>query len=111
MHSIEIMSGFKHIRTELHSKCRINKPIYELALWFYFADNTLTVHDLENHKSSLCLAIKDSANLNPWVIRLEDESPGGRLLKHATKNYDRDPRKYLNKQYQQLGYMPFRFLK
>jgi hypothetical protein len=52
------MAGFKFIRTELRIKCKIEKPLSELALWFTLENDILYVHDRENHKELLKEAIE-----------------------------------------------------
>ncbi len=100
--AIEVMSGFKEIKTAFRSKCGISKPVYELELWFTVKDKVLHVHDMEDQKISMALALFLSRQ-NTWKIRLTPNSAGELLVRKATEEIFNSPNEYLNTRYRQLS--------
>jgi hypothetical protein len=105
------MTGFSHIRSKFKTKCKIEKPLEKLAMWFTYSNEFLFVHDMEDHKTSMPLAQRKTENENNWVIFLKPNSPGELLVNEAINNEKLRPDEDLNNNYRQSGYFPFRLLK
>jgi hypothetical protein len=108
---LEIMTGFSQIKSEFRSKCKIEKPLSELALWFTFSDHFLIVHDMEEHNVSMTIATLMSSSENRWQIFFPENSPGHQLIKMAYEKNKLRPEKELNTQYKLTGFIPLRLLK
>ena len=102
------MSGFREIKDAFRTKCRIKKPSSELALWFTFSNDLLCVHDLEEHKVSMILAIVTDSSIE---VRLPRESYGKKLILNAYAKDNKRPEKDLNHKYKLTGFFIFRLLK
>ncbi len=104
------MSGFKDIRQILRTKCKIEKPLSELALWFTFTQNILSVHDMENHGSAIPIAFKKSGDRlddeSVWTIWLEFGSRGELLVKDSIKENPSRPDIHLNEEYLLTDFVP-----
>jgi hypothetical protein len=107
----EIMSGFKHLRSEFKQKCKIEKPLNELALWFTFQNDVLYVHDMEKHKTNMAIVICKSKIENEWYFILKLSLSSERLIKYAIAKNRKNPHKLLNSLYRSGDFMPFKFLK
>ncbi len=103
---LQIMSGFKQIRSELHAKRKLNKKLSELALWFTCEKEILYVHDMEDHQKYIAIAFR---NQDIWVIWLHVGSPGELLVREAVGVNPANPNIFLNEEYNLGDFVPPRF--
>ncbi len=100
---LQIMSGFKDIKTQIRTKYNLPKKENEFALWFDFKDDSLTAHDYENHRNHLTLA---TFTRNHWQFWLKVNSPGRALIDEAIVKNKNFPNQYLNKAFLLNGFAP-----
>lgn len=105
--AIQIMSGYREIKDEFRVKCRILRPAHELALWFTFDGALLYVHDWEDHKISMLIAVNQGDRLE---LRLRPGFYGEKLVRKAFIEKPHAPHEVLNDEYRLAGLIPFRLV-
>jgi hypothetical protein len=83
MKTIEIMAGFKDIKTELRIKYPDILTLKEIHLWFRLENNLLKVHDYNSHERQIKLATYLSHSKTIDHIFLENKNRGRKLILYA----------------------------
>jgi hypothetical protein len=113
MEQIEFVSGFKDLKTQLQIKCNLQKPLEEIYLWFSDINGDLYVHDYEDHKQSLLLAI---TNDKKRKIYLAANGPAKKLIDYVIVDFKKSTiwqseAEELNHLFKLHGSFPMRFMK
>lgn len=96
MLAYQIVAGFLEIKIELRKKENISKKLVDLYLWVSNEDNLLCVHDYEDHKKCMTLAIYNKTR-DEWAICFKG-ALGRRVIEYVInpdKVLRRDPREIL----------------
>jgi hypothetical protein len=79
--SYQVIAGFSDIKVEFLKKTGSTKALDELHLWFTLEDGMLAVHDYDEHKICVLVAV-DNGPGKEWTIFLEPLSFGYLLIEY-----------------------------
>lgn len=80
MKNLEAIAGFNDLKSLFRQKLKISKPLEELYLWFAVHDGALYMHDMQDHKKSILLALPPLNEQSLWTIYLTPNSKAEKLI-------------------------------